>query len=76
MGDILMYYYFLDKHRKEVTEMQDISEKDKVIFGSLGIPYFDHFPYAEAGFEDPYEFLENYTLIKLVDNVFEVVENV
>ena len=71
-----MYYYLLDRHRKEVTEMMDISDRDRIILKSLGINVYENFPYEEAGYENPYDFLEEYKLIKLVNNVFEVVENV
>ena len=76
MGGAIMYYYFFDRAKREVTEMTDLSDKDKVIFKTFGIKYYDHFPYEEAGFEDPYAFLEHYKLVKLVNNVFEVEEDV
>jgi hypothetical protein len=54
-----MYYYFFDKNRKEVIEMSELSEKNIALFKALSVTYYDHFPYVEAGYDDPYAFLED-----------------
>ena len=66
MGDILMYYYLLDKWNKEVIEITNPTEKDLKVFKSMGIKYYEDFPYEAAGFEDPYAFMEEYKLIKFL----------
>jgi hypothetical protein len=68
MGDILMYYYLLDKHKKEVLEF-NYDEKTFTMLRSMGIKCYEHFPYEEAGFEDPYAFMDEYKVIKLADNI-------
>ena len=58
------YYYLLDKRKKEVIEL--IGHSDILgLLNSMKIKYYDAFPYAEAGFEDPYTFMDEYRLIKL-----------
>lgn len=61
-----MYYYLLDKWHKEVIEMSAENSGYLKVFDSMGIKYYDHFPYEEAGYEDPYTFLEDYKLIKFL----------
>lgn len=58
-----MYCYLLDKWNKEVIEIKKPTEKDLKIFSSMGIRFYKEFPYEEAGFEDPYAFMEEYKLI-------------
>jgi hypothetical protein len=74
-----MYIYLLDKSKKEVIELKQHSDI-VAILGSLGIKYYEEFPYAAAGYEDPYEFMDNYKLIKLKSDkgvlFFEEEQNV
>jgi hypothetical protein len=65
-----MYYYFFDRNKKEVIEMSELTEANIALFKAFNVPYYDHFPYEEAGYEDPYSFLEDYTLIKLKGHTF------
>ena len=62
-----MYYYLLDKHSGKVFEFKPL-QKTLNILKSMGIKCYDHFPYEEAGFEDPYTFMDNYDLIKLKED--------
>ena len=70
MGCILMYY-LLDKYKKEVIEMKEL-EDIRVVLDSMKIKYYNYFPYEDAGYEDPYAFMEDYKLITLAGNIIEV----
>lgn len=61
-----MYYYLLNKWHKEVIEISAENSEYLPIFDSMKIKYYDYFPYEEAGYEDPYAFLEEYKLIKFL----------
>ena len=63
-------YYLLDKHKKEVIEIKNI-EPIKFILDSMKIKYYDYFPYEDAGYEDPYNFMEDYALITFNGNEIE-----
>ena len=74
-----MYYYILDKYNKRVFEFaKEPNEETKLILKSMGIKYSQEFPYAEAGYEDPYAFMEDYEIIKIKPDSFvlEVEDNV
>lgn len=74
-----MYYYILDKYNKRVFEFAgEPSIETKLILNSMGIKYSQTFPYELAGYKDPYNFMEDYEIIKIkADNfVLEVEENV
>lgn len=66
-----MRYYLLDKYKREVIEMKHLDDIKEVL-DSMKIKYYDYFPYEDAGYEDPYTFLEDYTLINLEGNTIEV----
>lgn len=70
-----MYCYLLDRQKKEVIEAKAEDSTIK-IFTSMGLKYYEEFPYEAAGYEDPYAFMDDYTLIKLADgfDFLEVVE--
>lgn len=74
-----MYYYILDKGNKRVFEfVGEPSTETKLILNSMGIKYSQIFPYELAGYEDPYNFMEDYEIIKIkADNfILEVEDNV
>ena len=74
-----MYYYILDKHNKRVFEFAgEPSAETKLILNSMGIKYSQTFPYELAGYEAPYNFMEDYEIIKIkADNfILEVEDNV
>lgn len=66
-----MRYYLLDKYKREVIELKHLDDIKEVL-DSMKIKYYDYFPYEDAGYEDPYAFLEDYTLINLEGNIIEV----
>lgn len=74
-----MYCYILDKYNKRVFEFaEEPSAETKLILNSMGIKYSQTFPYELAGYKDPYNFMEEYEIIKIkADNfVLEVDNNV
>jgi hypothetical protein len=74
VGGVIMYYYILDKHNKKVFEFNTENNFDyRPVFTSMGIKFYDEFPYEYAGYDDPYVFLSDYTLIKFKDNQ-EIIE--
>ena len=72
-----MYCYLLDKSKKEVIELRAVPDVIHVL-NSLGIKYFEEFPYEAAGYEDPYSFMDDFTVVKVKDGgeqfMFEIVE--
>ena len=72
MGGIIMYY-LLDKYKKEVIEMKEL-EDIRIVLESMKLKYYNYFPYEDAGYEDPYNFLEDYKLITLSGKTIEVEE--
>lgn len=66
-----MYNYILDKHNKRVFEFAgEPSVTSKQVLKSMGIKYTSIFPYEEAGYENPYDFMEDYEIIKINANNF------
>ena len=60
-----MYYYILDKGNKRVFEFIEGADNDnKEIFKSMGIKIYSEFPYVEAGFDNPFDFMDEYKIIK------------
>ena len=74
-----MYYYILDKGNKRVFEFSEGADGgNKDLFTVMGIQLHYVFPYEAAGYEDPYNFMEDYEVIKFhtTNGVVEVSDNV
>ena len=66
-----MYYYFLDKENKIVFEIK-CSDQAADYFADMGLNLSEVFPYEEAGYEDPYSFMDEYKIVKVEDSFIEV----
>lgn len=71
-----MYYYILDKGNKRVFEFAEGADGgNKSLFLAMGIKLYYVFPYEEAGYEDPYSFMDDYEIIKFFrSGVVEVID--
>jgi hypothetical protein len=73
-----MYYYILDKGNKRVFEfLEGADEGNKELFIAMEIKLYDVFPYEEAGYSDPFSFMDDYEVIKFFrPAIIEVKDNV
>ena len=70
-----MYYYVLDKEQKLVFEIKCAKATAEHIAATC-LSYenfYETFPYEEAGFSDPYSFMEEYKVIN-VDGEDVIIE--
>lgn len=70
------YYYIVKPENKLCIEIDD-AEKAQVYSKTFGSIMYDHYPYEECGFEDPYTFAEEWeVLVDYGDRItYEVDEN-
>ena len=62
--------YIVYPNKEICIEMEDI-EKAKIYAKIFGGIFYDHFPYEEYGFEDPYTFCNTWTVTNQNDDIIE-----
>ena len=70
MNKTVDYAYIVFPNKEECIEIEDpeVAHIYAKIFGGI---YYDHFPYAEYGFEDPYNFANTWVVTNMNGDIIE-----